>query len=93
MADASAPTSLLPLEHIQPLGLGVAAIVIALLWGLKSRKAKDTLPYPPGPPPKPFIGNVLDFPTEKETETFERWYRQYGEPIIADSLSISQIPL
>ncbi|KIJ30785.1 hypothetical protein M422DRAFT_267616 [Sphaerobolus stellatus SS14] len=37
------------------------------------------LKFPPGPPPKPLIGNLLDFPMAREWETYHEWAQQYGE--------------
>lgn len=49
-------------------------------WALNRyrRKGINQLPLPPGPKPLPLLGNLLDFPKQKEPETFERWYREYG---------------
>ncbi|KAL1741146.1 cytochrome P450 [Schizophyllum fasciatum] len=38
-------------------------------------------PYPPGPRPKPFIGNVLDMPTQAPEVTFTKWKEQYGDVV------------
>ena len=35
-------------------------------------------PYPPGPKPKPLIGNMLDFPTEEVSEVYMEWGRKYA---------------
>lgn len=35
-------------------------------------------PYPPGPKPKPLIGNMLDFPIEEASEVYMEWERKYG---------------
>jgi hypothetical protein len=40
-------------------------------------KIKTSLPYPPGPKPWPFIGNILDIPTVKGFEIFAKWSKQY----------------
>ena len=36
------------------------------------------LPLPPGPPPIPFLGNVIQMPKEREWITFAEWGRKYG---------------
>ena len=41
--------------------------------------------YPPGPKPKPLIGNMFDFPIEEASEVYMEWGRKYG--------SMSTIPL
>ena len=35
-------------------------------------------PYPPGPKPKPLIGNMFDFPIEEASEVYMEWGRKYG---------------
>ncbi|KIJ31652.1 hypothetical protein M422DRAFT_266684 [Sphaerobolus stellatus SS14] len=37
------------------------------------------LKFPPGPSPKPLIGNLLDFPMTREWETYHEWAQKYGE--------------
>lgn len=37
-----------------------------------------SLPYPPGPKPRPFIGNARDIPTTKPWLTYANWAKQYG---------------
>ena len=39
------------------------------------------LPLPPGPPKWPVLGNLLDFPSNAEWETFERWGKEYSEGV------------
>ncbi|KAK0204608.1 cytochrome P450, partial [Desarmillaria ectypa] len=36
-------------------------------------------PFPPGPKGLPFIGNLLDIPSEKEWLTFAKWGEKYGD--------------
>ncbi|TCD62087.1 hypothetical protein EIP91_007487 [Steccherinum ochraceum] len=38
--------------------------------------------YPPGPPPKPLIGNALDMPTVRAWEKYRDWCQQYNSDII-----------
>ncbi|KIJ36847.1 hypothetical protein M422DRAFT_178866 [Sphaerobolus stellatus SS14] len=74
--------------------LGVATLVVYRLLS-KPRVPKGELvhifPYqnillkelglrlPPGPPPKPIIGNALDMPKYLEWETYAKYAKQYGE--------------
>lgn len=53
---------------------GLAAFLVS-----RALKKKNPLPLPPGPAPKPLIGNVLDMPTEYEWETYAKWSEKYGE--------------
>src|SRR6266576_4953820 len=46
------------------------------------------LPYPPGPPPRPIIGNILDIPKDTPWITYVDMSRKYGTPnIIGDTCS------
>ncbi|KAF9562107.1 cytochrome P450 [Agrocybe pediades] len=47
-------------------------------WYLASSRP----PYPPGPRPKPFIGNVLDFPLVNAAERYADWGKQYNSGIL-----------
>ncbi|PPQ81933.1 hypothetical protein CVT25_013781 [Psilocybe cyanescens] len=71
------------------LSQATSALVCALfaLWAFK--KLVDLLgsgarqaPYPPGPKPRPIIGNMLDFPTEEASRTYTEWGRQFNSPIL-----------
>ncbi|TFK75553.1 cytochrome P450 [Pluteus cervinus] len=42
-------------------------------------------PLPPGPPPRPLIGNLLDMPSEKPWYTFREWGKKWG-PITSVSV-------
>ncbi|KAF8630488.1 hypothetical protein AX15_002883 [Amanita polypyramis BW_CC] len=55
----------------------VAVAVLALL-----RRKKQNMAYPPGPPPKPIIGNMLDIPFEKPWMKYFGWSKQYDSDII-----------
>ncbi|KAG1753721.1 cytochrome P450 [Suillus paluster] len=39
---------------------------------------KNNVPYPPGPPGWPLVGNVLDMPRIKPWLTFAEWGKKYG---------------
>ncbi|KAF8895094.1 cytochrome P450 [Infundibulicybe gibba] len=49
------------------------------LWSTKSR---SRLPFPPGPKPKPFIGNALDIPTKTPWLTYAKWSETYRSDIL-----------
>lgn len=62
----------------------VAAVAVASLLLLrayvKSKQYPRYLPLPPGPKPKPILGNALDIPLSKQWLTFQRWAADYGAP-------------
>ncbi|KIJ44628.1 hypothetical protein M422DRAFT_85484, partial [Sphaerobolus stellatus SS14] len=39
---------------------------------------------PPGPKPKPIIGNMLDIPNDSEWIAYANWAKQYGELVYAN---------
>ncbi|KAJ8585094.1 cytochrome P450 [Rhizopogon salebrosus TDB-379] len=44
-------------------------------------------PLPPGPKPKPLIGNLLDIPLADTAKVFEGWRSLYGDIIYLEALS------
>ncbi|KIJ49275.1 hypothetical protein M422DRAFT_161611, partial [Sphaerobolus stellatus SS14] len=48
--------------------------IIIIYLGLRIEGTR----LPPGPPPKPIIGNAFDMPTSKDWKTYEKWSREYG---------------
>ncbi|KAJ6631104.1 cytochrome P450 [Mycena sp. CBHHK59/15] len=42
------------------------------------RRRNGGLPYPPGPKPKPVIGNMLDIPQALPWLTYSEWAKRYG---------------
>ena len=55
---------------------------IAVLIYFSFLKPKRSLPkgstYPPGPPGKPLVGNLLDIPPKHSWLQFKKWADQYG---------------
>jgi hypothetical protein len=60
---------------------------------LKRQAARRTLPYPPGPKPLPLIGNMFDFPKEKEWLTYRAWNERYGDVVYAEALGTKLLVL
>jgi hypothetical protein len=58
------------------------SLSITLFFALLLRKyvasRKRRLPYPPGPKPKPFIGNTLDLPTKDLSNVYIEWGKKYN---------------
>ena len=68
----------------------VLAITTLSLFYKRSRM-KATPPLPPGPRKLPLLGNLFDFPSSFEWQTFQKWGKQYS---LSDfSLSIPLIDL
>ena len=62
------------------LQLVFGALVIWLAQRLLSsrRDGSRGVPLPPGPEPKPLIGNALDFPTSRPYEVYVEWGKRYN---------------
>ncbi|KAF9553641.1 cytochrome P450 [Agrocybe pediades] len=65
---------MIPLIHIV-----LAALAI---WGLRKLFSRSRLPYPPGPKPKPLIGNSLDFPLVNAAQKYMEWSETYRSNIL-----------
>jgi hypothetical protein len=52
----------------------VSALALAC-WVLLRQKRRQYR-YPPGPSPKPIIGNALDIPTQKPWITYMKWSKE-----------------
>jgi len=59
-------------------GAGVGTVL------LYAATRKPTPRHPPGPPGKPLIGNMLDYPSGQEWVTFDKWQKQYGDIVYCD---------
>lgn len=71
--------SALPLP---PSALGIAAVSVLALLYLRSlvrwQRRSRGLPFPPGPPALPLLGNILNMPTTKIWEGFRDLNATYG---------------
>lgn len=70
--------------------LFIAAILLLYKYSRNQRAANPKcLPYPPGPPPLPLIGNLLDMPTEYDWLAYSEWAKSYGMfSLYYDTISI-----
>ncbi|KAI0278793.1 cytochrome P450, partial [Russula aff. rugulosa BPL654] len=50
-----------------------------LLVVFRDRKRRRGLPYPPGPPSRPIIGNLLDIPTDAPWTVYADMSKKYGK--------------
>ena len=55
-------------------------LTVLVVFALVSRK-KPRLPYPPGPPPKPFIGNALDVPSDIPWIKYLEWSKRLNSAL------------
>ena len=63
-----------PLDLLVPSLVFVFASTLAFaLWPKRQQH-----PYPPGPPPKPLIGNALDIPSKKPCAKYLSWSKEYN---------------
>ncbi|KAK0501166.1 cytochrome P450 [Armillaria luteobubalina] len=67
------------LSSIRPPDISIAFVGLILAWYLFRKSSRSTAPFPPGPRGLPFIGNLLDMPSEKEWLTFAEWGGKYGD--------------
>src|SRR6267378_7021987 len=59
------------------LSLSITAFFVLLLTKYVTSR-KQRRPYPPGPKPKPIIGNILDLPTEDVANVYIEWGKKYN---------------
>ncbi|KAF8498603.1 cytochrome P450 [Russula emetica] len=50
-----------------------------LLVVFRDHRRRRGLPYPPGPPPRPIIGNLLDFPKDMPWSAYAEMSKKYGD--------------
>lgn len=72
------PLATLDAASLWPLAVGLP--VVALVLVVLSRR-RSSLPTPPGPPPKPLLGNMLDMPPADGSPwlKYSEWAKTYGQ--------------
>jgi len=64
-------------------------LLVWIFWRLRIFLGitKGRVPYPPGPKPRPLIGNMFDFPNHNAASEYANWGRKYNSAIVyAESL-------
>ena len=56
--------------------------LVALAY-IRDYRRRRGLPYPPGPPPLPLIGNLLHFPREFSWTTFSDLSKKHGASLFS----------
>ena len=62
-----------------------------LLVVVRDHRRRRGLPYPPGPPSRPIIGNLLDFPKDMPWSAYTEMSKKYGMCIILGTLVLHQL--
>lgn len=66
---------------LDPMSALVSSVLLALALPLiqiyRHLRTLKSLPYPPGPPGRLVIGNVLDIPNTQRYRVFASWAKQY----------------
>ncbi|KAI0263422.1 cytochrome P450 [Gloeopeniophorella convolvens] len=52
---------------------------VTVVQAIRDRHRRRNLPYPPGPPPAPIIGNLLDIPKEDPWLKYSEYAQKYGD--------------
>ncbi|KAI0784390.1 cytochrome P450 [Abortiporus biennis] len=66
----------MPLSYVD-----IAACLLTLLLIYRWRKSRS-IPYPPGPPGLPILGNALDIQDDTVFLKYQQWGKQYESPLI-----------
>jgi hypothetical protein len=64
------------------LDLFAALLFVAALWAIRDHRRRGGLPYPPGPPSLPIIGNLLDIPREFSWLAYTRFSKKHGTSLL-----------
>jgi hypothetical protein len=62
-----------------------------LLVVFRDHRRRRGLPYPPGPPSRPVIGNLLDFPNDMPWSAYAEMSKKYGMGVILGTLVLSSL--
>ena len=63
------------------LDLFAVLLFLATIRAIRDHRTRGGLPYPPGPPPLPIIGNLLDIPLQFSWLAYIRFSKIYGHTL------------
>src|SRR5712675_552189 len=69
------------------------SLFLYLLSVFRDHRRRGGLPYPPGPPPWPIIGNILDIPKDAPWIAYVDMSRKYGTHNITGDTCLSLLKL
>ncbi|KAH8103589.1 cytochrome P450 [Cristinia sonorae] len=69
--------------------LALSLVAICVLVGLARRSSR--LPLPPGPKPRPIVGNIFDMPTVRPWEKYHEWCKTFDSDIICVQIPMRSI--
>ena len=72
--------------QINPFDCLAISLFLYLLVRFRNHKRRGGLPYPPGPPSWPIIGNLLDVPNESPWSAYAHMSKKYGKCILKTRL-------
>lgn len=72
-------TSLRRFSAMASVALLYYVLPVFLVLALWLRTRRPQYPFPPGPKPRPCIGNMLDLPVDSPAEKYRDWAREYSE--------------
>lgn len=76
----------LPSSLLDPAAVGVSlAVALTSLVAVSKWKNSQSLPYPPGPPPDPIIGNARAMASDELERVFAAWGKKYGVLSVSDT--------
>lgn len=64
---------------MDPLPTLTLVLAVIVLYQCFWKSSVPKLRLPPGPPRLPFIGNILDIPSQEPWKQYAAWSKEYGE--------------
>ncbi|RPD54776.1 cytochrome P450 [Lentinus tigrinus ALCF2SS1-7] len=71
--------------------VALCAAVLGIVWRHHARVRRSRLP--PGPPPLPILGNILDVPRENSARAYQPLFDKYGDVVYLDAVKYTIIVL